>query len=65
MKLKEYIQLVGTQTAATVFGVPVRRIQSWSGGHRRPRPEMALKIERLTKGRVTYREIYESQEQAK
>lgn len=59
MKLNEYITLIGDEAAGKIFGVPVRRIVSWRLGARSPRPAMAMKIESITKGRVTFREIYE------
>ena len=58
MKLNEYIEMVGNEAAAKIFGVSVRRVVSWRLEYRFPRPEMALEIERMTHGKVTYKEIY-------
>lgn len=58
MDLPAYITHVGDAEAARLFDVTLRAVASWRYGARRPRPRKALEIERVTKGKVRFAEIY-------
>lgn len=58
MDLVSYIREVGNDRAAKTLKVKPRRILAWRYGVRRPRPEKAIEIEKLTGGVVTFKEIY-------
>lgn len=58
MDLPTYIQALGDEEAAKLFGVKERTAQAWRYGYRRPRPKKALEVEKLTRGKVTFSEIY-------
>ena len=61
MTLREYIDQLGIRDAAMLFGVRPVTIYKWRTGERRPRPDLAWHIERVTAGAVTMREIYKAQ----
>lgn len=58
MDLPAFIKSVGDDHAAKLFGVKLRTVASWKYGEKTPRPQKALEIERLTKGRVRFTDIY-------
>lgn len=58
MKLKAYIEWKGEPYCAELFGVKIRTIASWRRGERRPRPDQANEIVRLTRGTVQLEDIY-------
>lgn len=63
MTLPAFIASVGDRKAAELFRVPMRTIQSWRRGERRPRPAMAQAIVGKTGGRVSLEGIYAVQPQ--
>lgn len=58
MRLSEYIEAVGDEPAAKLFGVKKITAYSWRKGYRLPRPKKAKEIEKITKGKVTVRDCY-------
>lgn len=58
MDLPEFIKSVGVQRAAELFEVRPRQVQAWLYRERKPRPKVALQIERVTKGKVRFSDIY-------
>lgn len=58
MDLAAYIKAVGDEEAARLFDVPLRTVASWKYGEKTPRPKKAIEIERVTKGKVRFTEIY-------
>lgn len=60
MKLSEYISMVGDSVAAELFGVTERTAESWRLLERRPRPEKAREIEKVTKRKVSFSDCFES-----
>jgi hypothetical protein len=56
MNLIEYIELIGDEKAAKIWGVEERTVQSWRLKERTPRPEHAKKI--VDTSPVTYEGIY-------
>ncbi len=42
--LKEFLEIVGDETAADIIGVTKRAVASWRRGERYPRPGMANRI---------------------
>lgn len=59
MTLPDFIAEVGDQKAAELFRAPVRTVQSWRRGERRPRPDMARVIVSKTGGVVSFAGIYD------
>jgi DNA-binding transcriptional regulator YdaS (Cro superfamily) len=62
--LPTFIAEVGDAQAAKLFNVTPRAAASWRYGTRRPRPEKAWEIERVTKGRVRFVDIYREERRA-
>lgn len=58
MELPAFIAEIGNDAAAKLFKVQPRVVTSWRYKQRRPRPEKALEIERVTQGRVRFVDIY-------
>lgn len=58
MDLPTFIEAHGDEAAAALFGAKVRTVASWRRGERWPHPNMARKIEKLTKGKVSFSEIF-------
>jgi hypothetical protein len=58
MKLHEFIEQVGDESAAIIFGVKVRTAKSWRLQDRTPRPTQAREIVKITKGKVSLEEIF-------
>lgn len=58
MDLPTFIEAIGDEEAARLFDVKERTAASWRRGERWPRPEKARHIETVTKGRVSFSEIY-------
>lgn len=58
MTLQEFIWEKGIKECQALFGVAEVTIYKWRSGARRPRPDMARKIELETRGRVGLRDIY-------
>lgn len=59
MKLTKYIEMKGVPEFSKKTGVKVRTVQSWLYKQRRPSPDMAINIERKTRGVVSVKECYE------
>lgn len=58
MKLTEYIASIGDTEASQLFGIKERTAKSWRLGERRPRPEQAKEIVRLTRNLVKLEECF-------
>lgn len=58
MDLPAFIKSVGDDAAEKLFGVSARTIRSWRYGERKPKPQKALEIQRDTKGKVRFTDIY-------
>ena len=59
MDLPTYIRAVGDDTAARLFGVTVRAVESWRLRARYPRRSKGREIVALTHGAVTWGGIYD------
>lgn len=62
MTLKDFIESLGPNEAARLFGVKRRTVDSWRRGERAPRPAKAKEIVNLTGGVVTLSDCYEVSE---
>lgn len=62
MELDEYIQQMGTEKSARLFGVKERTVDSWLRWERRPSRRKAAEI--IQKSPVTYDGIYTRRESA-
>lgn len=60
MNLSEFIDAIGDEQAAKLFGITRRAAQSYRLGTRRPRPEVAQRMVDKSKGRLTHASIYET-----
>lgn len=58
MNLKTYIETLGDDAAAKLFGVKSRTVQSWRRGERSPRPEQARKIVKKSGGKLSLEAVY-------
>ena len=58
MKLKQYIELVGDRASAQMFGLAESSIRSYRLGRRQPSPQKAAEIEKITKGKVSFKECF-------
>lgn len=58
--LSDWIEDLGDAAAAELFGVTLRRVQSWRRGERLPRPGKAKDLIELSNGRLDYSGIYEA-----
>lgn len=58
MDLPTFIRSLGVDKAAQLFEVKPRQVEAWLYGERKPRPHDALRIERATKGKVRFTDIY-------
>lgn len=58
MRLSDYIEKYGDEHCSEIFGAKLRTVRSWKYGDRCPGPAMAAKIERTTRGDVTFSECY-------
>jgi DNA-binding transcriptional regulator YdaS (Cro superfamily) len=58
MLLSDWIKSVGNKHAAKLLVVSERTIESYRQGRRRPRPEMAIRMSKLTGGKVSFAECY-------
>ncbi len=58
MELPAYIERIGDEAAARMFGVTERCVLSWRLRDRMPRPKKAREIVAKTGGDVTLAEIY-------
>lgn len=56
--LPEFIESVGDEAAAELFGAKVRTVQSWRRRERYPRPEQARQIVEATGGAVDFAGIF-------
>lgn len=56
-EFQRYLNQLGDEKAAMLFGVARRTAQSWRLGERRPRPDQAKEI--IDKTPLTYANIYE------
>ena len=56
--LKEYIEFLGTDAAAELFGCPVATVKSWRYGHRQPTVKQAKLIIKATGGKLDFESIY-------
>lgn len=52
------LESIGDQAAAARFSVSIRTARSWRLAEREPRPEQARAIVRLSRGRVSFADIY-------
>ena len=59
MRLKDYIEAIGDSEAAEQLGAKERTTASWRRGERKPKPEQAMKIQRLTRGLVRFEECFD------
>lgn len=55
MTISEFLAENDAQLFADALKVELRTVQSWARGERRPSPELAVEVERVTLGRVTFR----------
>ena len=58
MRLEKYIEQVGDKPAAKLFGVSHRTTQAWRYKSRKPKPEKAKEIVRITQGKVSLEECF-------
>lgn len=58
MDLKRFIEKVGDEKAAKLFGVKTRTAASWRRGERIPRPKQVKKILKAAGGDLSYESIY-------
>lgn len=58
MTLPEFIESVGAERAAKMFGVKQRTAEAWKRRERYPRPAKAPDIVAATNGAVDYKGIY-------
>lgn len=58
LTLPQFIEKVGDQAAADLFGVERRTVESWRRRERFPRVEMSRYIVKVTNGEVSYVGIY-------
>lgn len=58
MSLQQYFKDLGDAAAAKRFGITERAARSYRTGWRRPKPDLALKIVKASKGKVTMAHIY-------
>lgn len=58
MDLPAFIRSVGDAAAVEILDAPLRTIKSWKYREKTPRAKKALEIERRTKGKVRFAEIY-------
>jgi DNA-binding transcriptional regulator YdaS (Cro superfamily) len=58
MELSAFIEEVGDEKAAKLFGVKVRTAASWRRRERIPRPKQVPNIVRASKGKVTLEGVY-------
>jgi len=63
MNLSSYIEKLGDEKAAKLFGVKERTVASWRRGERIPAPKTAKKIVRVAKGDLTLDDVYSPQAQ--
>lgn len=58
MKLKDFISKVGNETASKTFDVPIGTIKSWRHGVSIPKPERAKHIVKVSRGMISWEDIY-------
>ena len=58
VRLDKYIENVGERAASELFGVKRPTVYAWRTGRRKPQPEKAKEIERVTGGKVKFAECY-------
>lgn len=58
MDLEGFIQQLGDDKAAKLFGVKPRTAASWRRGERSPRPKQVQKIIKASNGQLSYESIY-------
>lgn len=58
MNLPTYIETIGEQAAANLFGVSIWTVRSWRHRTRYPRADKAREIVEKTGGKVTFEAIY-------
>lgn len=58
MKLSKYLQTERAEDLAKAAQVSVTAIFNYKNGHRKPRPEIALRIVKATGGKVTLEDLY-------
>jgi DNA-binding transcriptional regulator YdaS (Cro superfamily) len=58
MRLCDYINEIGVDNAAQLFGVTRSAVVSWRHRYRLPKPATAVAIEAATGGRVTIADVY-------
>ena len=56
--LREFIDLIGRNTAATLFEVPVNSIKSYYYGYRQPSIKVAKRMMKVTGGKLNFESIY-------
>ncbi len=59
MQLKDWIIETGPKKAARLLGVEPQTVSQWRVGKALPRPENLVAIFKLSKGKVTYKEMIE------
>lgn len=57
MTLSNYLTLMGDEVAAIILKQSERTVRAWRYGVRMPRIDEAYNIEKLTKGKVSVKEI--------
>lgn len=60
MTLKVWIIKTGPKKVAKMLNVDPSTVSSWKTNGTLPRPKVMVKINKLTKGRVSYREMIEN-----
>lgn len=58
MKLHKYLENTSLEDLATRVNVSIGAICNYKNGHRKPRPEIALRIVKATGGKVTLEDLY-------
>lgn len=58
MRLCDYINEIGVDSAAQLFNVTRSAVVSWRHRYRLPKPATAVAIEAATGGRVTIADVY-------
>jgi len=58
MNFKEYLSKIGDEKACELFNAKPRTVGSWRRGERKPSPDKAVEIVKLSKGKVKLQDIY-------
>jgi transcriptional regulator with XRE-family HTH domain len=57
VKLDKWIEEIGPRKLARILSVEPSAISHWRNGKAMPRPDKMIKIHKLSRGRVSYREM--------